>query len=546
MHAKGFHFFPIRQTLHRRGDSATGLTDTVRRAWGAADAMQAHPTLLDGRACAVSGATPVALEAFEDALGAFQSWRSGVEGHLARALREAPAMVMAHVLRVYRFLSSRDPHRVDAAREVMRDIAGLPANARERMHFAAIAAVLADDYEAAKRSFGHLLDAEPRDVLALQMAHAFDYLTGDVAHLRGRAAAVLPAWTEALPGYHAVLSIHAFGLEESGDYVRAEQTAHRALALDPFDARAHHVLAHVFEMTDRPAEGIAWLRSHEAQWASGTVVATHCWWHMALFLLAQHRVDEAISLYDRQVRAEASEEVADMIDAAALLWRIELQDGKVGARWQELAACWAPHVGDGFCTFSDLHAMISFVGARDWSLANRLERDLARRAVKRSRHGLSTRLVGLAACRAVRAYGRGEYAVAVRLLADLPALAHRIGGSHAQRDVLTLTLPARAPTPRSREEAQSRRGREHATPPLPGTARRRDCAVAGHAVRRVARASSALASPVLLVSEAGVAAGRRDDDDALDDASRRIEDPRHRARVHGGLQACGGAGGGHS
>ena len=91
---------------------------------------------------------------------------------------------------------------------------------------------------------------EPRDVLALQMAHAFDYLSGDVARLGDRVALVLPAWSSHTPGYHSVLSMHAFGLEEVGEFGRAEWVARAALALDPSDARAHHVLAHIFGMTN--------------------------------------------------------------------------------------------------------------------------------------------------------------------------------------------------------------------------------------------------------------------------------------------------------
>lgn len=129
-----------------------------------------------------------------------------------------------------------------------------------------------------------------------------------------------------------------------------------------------------------------------------------------------------------------------MIDAVALLWRIELRGGDTGARWSELASAWGPHIADGFCTFNDLHAMIAFVGARDRTLAQSLERELTQRQSMRTRHGESTRRVGLPACRALIAFGRGDYTGAIGLLATLPALAHRIGGSHAQRDVLHLTL----------------------------------------------------------------------------------------------------------
>jgi hypothetical protein len=46
-----------------------------------------------------------------------------------------------------------------------------------------------------------------------------------------------------------------------------------------------------------------------------------------------------------------------------------------------------------------------------------------------------TRLVGLPACRALAAFGRGDFAAAACLLKGLPPVAHRIGCSHAQRDV---------------------------------------------------------------------------------------------------------------
>ena len=395
---------------------------------------------IDFRGYEVSSATPAALEAFERALAAFQSWRNGAPDHVARALQEAPAFLMAHLLRAYLCLCSRDPAQVRSARPILTRAMRLPANARERLHLAAIAAVLVDDYGRAKALLGDLLQQQPRDVLALQVAHAFDYVTGDVARMGDRVPGVLPAWSSDMPGYHAVLAMHAFGLEECGDYERAEEFGQRALALEPFDARAHHVLAHVYEMTARADIGLHWMYQRVGYWATDTVVATHCWWHLALFHLAQGQVERALSLYDQHVRAGRSLEVADMIDAAALLWRIELQGGDAGARWNEIASAWAPHIADGFCTFNDLHAMIAFVGARAWNLARRLERELARRQSGHTRHGETTRRVGLPASRALIAFGHGDYTSAISLLAGLPALAQRIGGSHAQRDVLHLTL----------------------------------------------------------------------------------------------------------
>ena len=42
-------------------------------------------------------------------------------------------------------------------------------------------------------------------------------------------------------------------------------------------------------------------------------------------------------MYDRQVLAGPSSDLADLIDAAALLWRIQLRGGEPGRRWADLA-----------------------------------------------------------------------------------------------------------------------------------------------------------------------------------------------------------------
>lgn len=397
-------------------------------------------SLLDANGLPLTGATPTALVAYDRALADYQSWRSGADTHVEVALHEAPQFVMAHVLQAWLLVCSRDPQRARSARPVIARAAALPANERERGHLAALDAIVHDDLDRALAWLGEVLRTQPRDVLALQIAHVFDYYLGDSARLADRAAAVLPAWSRDVPGYHSVLAMHAFGLVESGEYDRAEDVAQAALELDPRDARAHHVMAHVFEMREQPADGAQWLAAHAAGWSTDTVVSTHCWWHLALFHLARGKHDDALAVYDQRVRARKSGAVADLIDAAALLWRIELARGSAGSRWSELAAAWAPHIDDAYCSFSDIHAMLAFVGANDWRSARQLERRLENAQVQPTRHGATTRLLGLAACRAMIAYGRGNDSLAIRLLASVPAHAHRLGGSHAQRDVLHLTL----------------------------------------------------------------------------------------------------------
>jgi hypothetical protein len=393
-------------------------------------------TRVDARGCPVSGATPAALAHCENALAAALGWRGHADEPLARALQEAPHFVMPRLLQAWRLLGSRDPRVVGAARPLRALLAALPANERE--HLGAIDALLDDDYPLAKARLGALLRRHPRDVLALHVAHSLDYMTGDVAQLHERVAAVLPAWSRELPGHHAVLAMQAFGLVENGEVARAEQTARAALAGSPLDVRAHHLMAHVFENSHRPEAGASWMERHRDGWGGHSA---HCWWHLALFHLAQHHSAQALALYDERVRAGRPGELSHLIDASALLWRLHLSGGVDAAdRWQELAAAWAPYVDDAYCSFTDVHAMLAFVGAGDGARAQRLEQALLHRQAQPTRYGATTRELGWPACRAVIAFGRGDFTLALTLLAGLPALSHRLGGSHAQRDVLHLTL----------------------------------------------------------------------------------------------------------
>jgi hypothetical protein len=65
---------------------------------------------------------------------------------------------------------------------------------------------------------------------------------------------------------------------------------------------------------------------------------------------------------------------------------------------------------------------------------------MVRRADEPGTNGMMTREVGLPVGRALLAFGRGAYVEAVDLLRHIRLVAHRFGGSNAQRDVLSLTL----------------------------------------------------------------------------------------------------------
>ena len=80
-----------------------------------------------------------------------------------------------------------------------------------------------------------------------------DFYRANARDMRDRIARALPRWSPSTPGYSVVLGMYAFGLEEAGDYVRAEATGRAALDAEPLDCWAHHAVAHVMEMQGRAA-----------------------------------------------------------------------------------------------------------------------------------------------------------------------------------------------------------------------------------------------------------------------------------------------------
>ena len=396
-------------------------------------------TLKDPRGYDISGASPADSDVFEHLLELHLSWQCSVEAGVRKLIAQAPRFTMAHVLEAYLGLCSRDVARVRRARFTVARAGELPANHRESLHVGAVRAALADDFAAFRSCLQGLLVKYPRDLLALQVTHAIDYLTGDIEAMQAHIAAVLPDWSVAVPGFHSVLAMQAFSLVEAAHYEEARDRSLHALSLMPRDARALHALVHVCEMKGDPFGGHRLMLERQIFWAD-SLAATHCWWHRALFHLADGAVREALNIYDERLRQQRSMELADLIDSSALLWRLTLLDVDTRSRWDELANAWVSHIDDGYCTFNDMHAMVAFVGAEDWKSAARLEAGLLRGRMHGTRYGETTRLVGLPVCRAILAFGTGHYARATECLSTVPTTAGRMGGSHAQRDLLYLTL----------------------------------------------------------------------------------------------------------
>jgi tetratricopeptide (TPR) repeat protein len=398
----------------------------------------------DVRDVPVSSTTSKALAGYETALAQFQSYIGDAVGTLDATLAEAPDFVMGHLFKALalftagekQFMPAAEASLAEATRHVER------AHPRERTLMAATRRILDGDWEAGCRQLDLVLVDYPRDAMALQVAHLVDFYRGDAQNLRNRVSRVLPHWDEAVPGYSYVLGMHAFGLEEMNQYPQAEAAGRRALALQPKDAWAVHAVTHVMEMQGHIDEGIAWLESRQGDWAPDNAFAFHNWWHLALFHMDGACFERALELYDGAIHPQPAQYVLPLLDATALLWRLHLEGVDVGRRFELVADEWQARQerDHGFYAFNDFHAMLAFAATGRAAAMSRGLADLAAAAKQEGSNGMMTREVGLPLAQAIVAFARGQYAGAVDLIEPVRDIAYRFGGSHAQRDLITLTL----------------------------------------------------------------------------------------------------------
>jgi hypothetical protein len=147
-------------------------------------------------------------------------------------------------------------------------------------------------------------------------------------------------------------------------------------------------------------------------------------------------VPGALALYDGPVRSGGAGVAMALLDASALLWRIDLSGADVGTRWDELSLKWETHEAPGFYAFNDLHAAMAHLGAGRFDRAERLLQG----AGGQSEAAGWMRRYGLPLIEGFMAFRRGEFDRAVDRLMTARHISGAFGGSHAQRDVIDWTL----------------------------------------------------------------------------------------------------------
>jgi hypothetical protein len=383
------------------------------------------------------------VAAFDHAVDGYLGYRADMMPRLEALLAADPDFGLAHCLKGYLFMMGFRADLLGAARTALADARRCPGTAREMAHADALAHWIEGDPERTVAVWNHILHDHPHDILAFRLAHFLNFWSGRPEAMLASVLSVEHHWSDALPGYGSLLACRCFAHEEAGYYLEAEHAGREAVRRDPTDLWAAHGVAHVLEMTGRRREGIAWVEGLQSHWDGSNNLKHHLWWHQSMYHLELGDFPKVLSLYDAGFRDLASpltgmapDLYIDVQNAASILFRLGRHGVEVGDRWIEIADKAEARIGDCQSAFTLPHWMMALAATgRDAAAEAMLSamRDFARG--QQPIAGL-VRDIALPVTEAVLANGQGRHEKALPLMRPVLGEMFRMGGSHAQQDVL--------------------------------------------------------------------------------------------------------------
>jgi hypothetical protein len=376
------------------------------------------------------------------------AYRAGVDLSLAAwpgagaALEQAIAadadFPLAHMARarVHAIYGEGAPARAAAA--TARRLVAQRGTEREASHVEAMAlAVEGQAAKALRHALTHL-DRWPRDASVLSLllgAYGLLAFSGRADHNQAR----VDICERVAPHYGDdwwFLGYRGWSQIENGGLSVGREMAERSLELRRENANTAHALAHAMFEDGAVAEADAFIAGWLPAYDRVGWLHAHLCWHRALAALELDDCARALALYRDNIEPTATHAgpMPALADIASLLWRLRLYGHAVPKEaWDEAAAFANRNFPRSGLPFADMH--VAFIAAATGDLSG-LDARIADMEERLARGAVPPGAVAAAICRAIGAYAEGDFAGCARLLQPAMHEVVRVGGSHAQREVM--------------------------------------------------------------------------------------------------------------
>jgi len=398
--------------------------------------------LADHYGLPLSTTSPAARDAYVQGCEIKLTMYPGAIAAFDRATVEDPTFALPHAARAHALLERGD---APAARASMATATALAANlpAREASHIDYFAHLIAGDTESALTALPTHLDAWPRDVLVLGTTAFTNGLIGSSGRA-GQKCTLLALLDKLAPHYGGddwwFTAHRGMALSENGQHAAARPLIERSLAQHPANPWAAHATAHLVYEEGNPSAARAFLDKWLTTYPRDGALYSHLSWHLALAHLDAGDTAAANALFHDAFAPDVhtGPPRGKLNDGVSFLWRRELaghpRDAESWRVVQDFVAREFPRAGSAF---SDMHvALAKAVAHDDAALTSRTQQigDLVRAGQYPSGPMVPAVAQGFAAFE-----GR-DYTAAINALEPIIDDLERIGGSHAQLDLVRFTL----------------------------------------------------------------------------------------------------------
>lgn len=383
-----------------------------------------------------------AAAAYREGVDLMLAGWTGTAETLEQAIAADPDFALPHIARarVHAFYQQGDLARQKAA--AARELVAKRGTERERSHVETLALAIEGRLPEAIASMLKHVESWPRDAVVLSLplgAFGLFAFSGMADHDRAR-----HELCERVAHHYDedwwFLTMSGWAMTENGDVARGRAVTERGFDLRRANAHAAHAVLHAMfedgsiDAADRLVD--EWIPTYDR---SG-ILHGHILWHQALGALEHGDAARALAIYADVLQPNATQAppLNIITDGASLLWRLSAYGHAVPkALWVEADATAQKLFPKSSLPFADVH-MALFAAAtqnRD-ALATRL-------AVIEQRltdGKLPAGAVVPAICRALVAFADEDYASCAQTLAPVLDQVVRIGGSHAQRELVEDTF----------------------------------------------------------------------------------------------------------
>jgi Tfp pilus assembly protein PilF len=410
----------------------------------------------------LSTASSEAAEAYRDGIDLMLSAWPGAAEAFDRAIAADPDFALAHVARarIHSTFQQGGPARTEAA--AARQQVARRGSMRERTHVETLALAVEGNIAAALSSALKHLESWPRDAVVLSLplgAFGLFAFSGMADHDQARQD-LCERYAPHYGNDWWFLANYGWSLTENGQVARGRAMTERAFDMRRTNAYAAHALLHaMFEdgtVADADALVTQWIGSYDR---SG-ILHGHIHWHQALGALELGDAQKALSIYQNVLRPAVSvaPPLNAMSDCASLLWRLQAYGHAVPADlWADADTYAKAHFPKSSLPFVEMHmALLAAATHNQAALEERLRLIEARLRDQKLPAGPVVPQI----CQALGAFAGEDYAACVTRLEPVLSEVVRIGGSHAQREIIEDTfivaLIRAGELPRAREHLDRR------------------------------------------------------------------------------------------